>query len=316
MTISGGLDFDPDASQTFRQNFPEAAFIEGDIKGVSTEEVESLINPDATTLFSGCAPCQPFSRQNNNRAGSDPRKALLFEFQRFITHLLPELIVIENVPGLQSDASNGPLPKFLKHLDKLGYQHRVEVLRALDFGVPQSRRRLVVLASRIGEPCLPQPTHGEHRKTVSTVRDHIADLPQLASGQVCPSDSDHAAMRLSPLNVKRIKATPEGGDRRNWDSSLVPNCHRGYSGHSDSYGRMWWDKPASGLTTKCLSYSNGRFGHPTQDRGISLREAACLQTFPRDYSFSGPLTSRARQVGNAVPPLLAQRIGESLISAL
>ncbi|HEX8954895.1 MAG TPA: DNA cytosine methyltransferase, partial [Burkholderiaceae bacterium] len=123
---------------------------------------------------------------------------------------------------------------------------------------------------------------------------------------------DHRAAALSKLNLARIAATPEGGGREHWPRRLLLDCHKGHAGHTDVYGRLAWDKPAAGLTTRCISYSNGRFGHPEQDRAISVREAACLQTFPTDFVFCGSLNSRAKQIGNAVPPLMARSVGQKI----
>nr|WP_082932127.1 DNA cytosine methyltransferase [Gordonia sp. LAM0048] len=316
MHIAAGLDSDPDAAATFRTNFRKSAFIEDDIRRVSIDQIAGLMPTDAVSLFSGCAPCQPFSRQNSHRSATDPRRNLLREFQRFVVALHPHLVVIENVPGMQLQSKAGPLQSFLKTLAQQGYSSSVRVLRALELGVPQERKRLVVIASRIGDPTMPNPSHVATGRRARTVRQSIGNLPPITDGAVHPSDNDHATMRLSDINKLRIQATPEGGDRRDWTDSLVPDCHKLHGGHTDAYGRMWWDRPASGLTTRCVSYSNGRFGHPEQDRAISLREAACLQTFPRTFRFEGSLTSRARQVGNAVPPLMAKKIGLALVETL
>ncbi|MEV4129839.1 DNA cytosine methyltransferase [Nocardia sp. NPDC049707] len=316
MNIVAGIDFDPDSAETFRNNFPGAEFIEADIRKVRVEQVRELM-PDSPTLFAGCAPCQPFSRQNKTTTAQDPRRNLLYEFSRFVRALRPELVVIENVPGLQNPKKGGPLEDFLAALAEDEYVSKVSILRALEFGVPQERKRLVIVASRIGSPELPEATHVANGVPATTVRQFIYDgLPAIGDGEVHAVDPDHAAMRLSEINKTRIRATPEGGDRRNWSKDLVLPCHTEHGGHTDTYGRMWWDRPASGLTTRCISYSNGRFGHPEQHRAISLREAACLQTFPRDFRFSGTLTSKARQVGNAVPPLMARRIGERLAAGV
>jgi DNA (cytosine-5)-methyltransferase 1 len=285
-----------------------------DIREVSVDEVAAMV-PNGVRLFSGCAPCQPFSRQNKFQSSSDPRRTLLHEFQRFVSALRPEFVVIENVPGLQKPMNDGPLDAFLRMLVGLGYQTELAVLRALEFGVPQERRRLVVVASRIGAPMLPRPTHAVTKRPARTVRKAIGHLRPLDDGGIDKFDPDHAAMRLSQANKIRIRATPEGGDRRDWDRTLLSDCHLVHGGHTDAYGRMWWDRPASGLTTRCLSYSNGRFGHPEQDRAISLREAALIQTFPSSFRFEGSLTSKGRQVGNAVPPLMAKRIVQALLKS-
>jgi DNA (cytosine-5)-methyltransferase 1 len=145
------------------------------------------------------------------------------------------------------------------------------------------------------------------------VQDWIGNLPRIRAGETHPDDQDHQAALLSDINLKRIALTPEGGNRESWPQNLWLDCHRDHKGHTDVYGRLSWNKPAAGLTTRCISYSNGRFGHPEQNRAISVREAACLQTFPRHYAFRGNLNSRARQIGNAVPPLMAQRFGEAIL---
>jgi len=157
-------------------------------------------------------------------------------------------------------------------------------------------------------------THGTARRPVATVRDWIDGLPAIAAGCTDSDDPDHRAAALSATNLRRIAATPEGGGREAWPRSLLLDCHRKFEGHSDVYGRLAWDRPAAGLTTRCISYSNGRFGHPNQDRALSVREAACLQTFPRRYRFVGSLESKARQVGNAVPPLMAKAIGKAFLA--
>jgi DNA (cytosine-5)-methyltransferase 1 len=306
-----GIDNDRDAADTYRANFPEAKFLEIDVRQLAASDLKPLL-PTGPLLFAGCAPCQPFSRQNRNKKTTDPRRDLLSEFARILIAIRPEYIIVENVPGLQRVTRSGPLHAFVRRLMRTGYQVSIDVLRALDFGVPQERRRLVVVAALAEEPALPVPTHGPGLLRTATVRDFVRGLPPLASGETDERDPDHVAMALSEMNLKRIRSTPEGGDRRNWPKKLLLECHSQHKGHTDVYGRMSWDKPASGLTTRCISYSNGRFGHPDQDRAISVREAACLQTFPRSFRFSGSPTSKARQIGNAVPPLMAQRIVEAL----
>ncbi|MGE2689074.1 DNA cytosine methyltransferase [Mycolicibacterium pulveris] len=315
LRITGALDHDENATATFKNNFAHVSILQRDIRDVSIDEIEALTAGKGVRLFAGCAPCQPFSPQNKNRSKSDPRRNLLQEFQRFVSALQPELIVVENVPGLQAAKNKGPLGIFLRELARQGYEYDVGVLRALEFGVPQERRRLVVVASRLAIPVLPRPTHVVTRRPPRTVRSTIGHLRPIADGGVDSRDPDHAAMRLSDANKVRIRATPEGGDRRDWNRKLLPDCHLVHGGHTDAYGRMWWDRPASGLTTRCLSYSNGRFGHPEQDRAISLREAALIQTFPPNFRFIGSLTSRGRQVGNAVPPTMARKIARSLLKS-
>lgn len=311
-----GLDIDKDAARTYRSNFPNAAFIEADICVLNTDTLKPwLIDRVDPILFCGCAPCQPFSKQNRQRGESDLRRNLLSEFGRFVEVWLPEYVFIENVPGMQQvKGQKGPLPAFETLLKRLGYTYDIKVLPALWFGVPQTRERLVLLATRGPIIALPTATHGPGMLPFTTVKDWIGDLPVLAAGDIDPTDPSHRAAQLSDLNMARIAATPEGGGRENWPDHLLLECHRNHKGHTDVYGRLAWDKAAAGLTTRCISYSNGRFGHPEQDRAISVREAACLQTFPRSFVFSGNLNSKARQIGNAVPPSMARVIGVTIMA--
>jgi DNA (cytosine-5)-methyltransferase 1 len=317
MEIAFGLDIDPDSGRTFRKNFPEASFLEADIRSLDPSALAPLLRDSSVpVLFCGCAPCQPFSKQNKKRRRGDPRLNLLTEFGRFVRYWKPDYVFVENVPGLQRARNGvaGPFQKFASLLTDAGYSFASGVVPARWFGVPQKRERFVLLASRFGQIDLPQATHGPGRKRppYSTVRDWIGDLPKIPAGVISSDDADHQSAALSPLNLKRISATPEGGGRESWPRHLWLQCHKDHSGHSDVYGRLSWDAPASGLTTRCISYSNGRFGHPEQDRALSAREAACLQTFPRSYQFLGSLESKARQIGNAVPPLMALRIGQQI----
>ncbi len=314
LDISFALDFNLDAATTFKTNFPEATVVNADIKTVIPEQLYSLIKKfDDPILFCGCAPCQPFSQQKQAITEDDPRKNLLSEFGKFVSFWTPDFVLVENVPGIQKMNSSPVFSSFLSLLEKKGYQHSTKILTAGSFGVPQNRRRLVLLAALNSDPGLPEPTYGPKTdRPFSTVKEWISDLPALAAGEQDSHDVDHQAASLSPLNILRIKSTLEGGGRENWDESLWLNCHKSHKGHSDVYGRLSWNRVASAMTTRCVSYSNGRFGHPDQDRAISLREAACLQTFPRDFQFFGKFHSKARQVGNAVPPLMAKAIGEHI----
>jgi DNA (cytosine-5)-methyltransferase 1 len=312
-----GIDVDPDAAKTYQRNFPAAAFVRRDIRRLTIRHVAPHVRNGKTRamLFGACAPCQPFSKQRHSRRWKDGRKELLSEFNRFVRAFRPEYVFIENVPGLQTvDDAHGPFAKFLKLLTKLGYWHSHKVIYACHYGVPQRRRRLVLIASRLGPISFPKPTHGPNAKSkgLPTVWNAIAHLPPLKAGQSHPDIPNHRAANLSELNLKRIKATKSGGTRTRWPSRLVLTCHEKHSGHTDVYGRMAKNLPAAALTTRCISLSNGRFGHPTQHRAISVREAACLQTFPMSFEFFGSLTSMSRQVGNAVPVAMARVFGNAI----
>ena len=238
-------------------------------------------------------------------------------FKQLVEIYLPELVFVENVPGVQKvNAEEGPFGEFVETLKSRNYRVVYDILASQDYGVPQMRRRLVLIASRLGPLALPPKTHGPGtaHPAYSTVRQWIGDLPPIRAGETHATVPNHRAMVLSPLNLERIRAIPEGGDRRSWPVRLRLRCHsEGYNGHTDVYGRMHWGAPASGLTTRCISLSNGRFGHPEQDRAISVREAACLQTFPLDFLFYGSLAAMARQVGNAVPVEMAKVFGEAFV---
>ena len=316
MDVVFALDSDPDAAATFKRNFPEARFVNDKIQNVAVQEIGEDVAGcgDNPILFCGCAPCQPFSKHNREGNPGDRRVSLLLEFGRFVAHYRPDYVFVENVPGLQEVADRfGPLSEFLQLLGSLGYDYKCDVVNANDYGVPQMRRRLVLVASPFeGIHFPPVKTHGpgSHR-AYSTVRDNIRDLPPIAAGETHPEVPNHQCAGLSSLNLQRIRNTPVGGGRKDWPDELKLECHtNGHDGHTDVYGRMKWDGLAPVLTTRCISLSNGRFGHPEQDRAISVREAASLQTFPTDFVFEGKLNSAARQVGNAVPVLLARHFGE------
>lgn len=311
-----GLDIDPEASKTYRANFAEADFLECDIASVDPAEIARRVGTGAGPLLvSACAPCQPYSTFSA-RGPLDPRRSLLLRLLPILVHLQPDYVLIENVPGLKSErARAGTFNRFCKALRGLGFDVTSGVVDCQTYGVPQRRRRLVVMASRHGRVSIPEPTHGSSAGLlpVSTVGEWIGDLPPISAGESHPTVPNHQASVLTEINLRRIRATPEGGGRADWPAELRLVCHKDHEGHSDVYGRMRANAPAPVLTTKCTSLSNGRFGHPIQDRPISVREAACLQTFPRDFIFVGGIKSATRQVGNAVPVLLSQRLGEAFV---
>ena len=318
MEIVGAIDNDIDSVNTFAKNFSGAVTICEDIQLLALDKLDHLVKDPDSTLFSGCAPCQPFSQQRTMRPDFDPRKLLLLRFADFIRRYLPAFVLVENVPGIQkvSREDDGPFGTFLDILDELGYNVWFDVVNSLDYGVPQRRRRLVLIASRHGCVSMPRKTHAQDLLPYTTVRDCIGDLSPLRAGQTDLVDLDHQAAALSRINLERISITPEGGGMESWPEEYQLNSRKKYKGHTDVYGRLSWDAPASVMTTRCTSLSNGRFGHPEQDRAISIREAALLQTFPMDFCFSGSFMSRSRQVGNAVPPMLAEVIGRAILDSL
>lgn len=320
LDIRLGIDIDPDAQRTFETNFPEAVFLRRDIFTLRLDTIAPYMvpAPDVIRLFSCCAPCQPFSRQNKNRESRVAEAGLLYEFAAFVEYYRPELIFLENVPGIQTlDDKVGPFSDFLALLEHLKYYVDHGVAESRTYGVPQQRRRLILVASRLGPISLPAATHGPGTAHLaySTVQDWIGGFPPIAAGETHCDIPNHRAARLSERNLQRIRATPPGGGRFNWPEELRLDCHIGeYTGHTDVYGRMHWNRPASGLTTRCISLSNGRFGHPEQDRAISVREAASIQTFAEDFVFCGSLNSMARQIGNAVPVSVARVFGDMFMA--
>ena len=328
LDIAFALDIDPDAKRTFMKNFPGTSFFDKSIAKLEAVDLKEVLgkHTESYKLFCGCAPCQPFTKQNTKSPKRDTRKSLLSQFGRVIERHLPDFVFVENVPGLQKVPSyrRGPFPAFETLLGELDYHVTYGVIAAQDYGTPQLRRRFVLLASRHGKIGMPDPTHGESQENpYKTVYDAIVDLPPILSGEDFNGKGilNHRAAALSELNLKRIMETDhDGGGRVDWPKELWPECYlrkdeagNTHSGHTDCYGRLWWDRPATGLTTRCISYSNGRFGHPEQDRAISVREAARLQGFDDDFEFTGNLNSMAKQIGNAVPVDLAHAMGSHFI---
>ena len=217
---------------------------------------------------------------------------------------------VENVPGLDTK-SGSPIVKFKSFLSEQGYVFDDGVVNAKYFGVPQNRRRYVLLATRIEDSISLPKEDKENIKTVADAIGNLKEFPAIGAGHKDSTDFMHTSAGLSELNLKRIKQTEtNGGDRRAWPKELQPACYENHEGHYDVYGRMYWDKPSPAITTRFVSYSNGRYGHPEQDRAISIREGAVLQSFPLDYKFhSDSQVTISKMIGNAVPPELAKRVG-------
>ena len=314
--VVAGIDNDDRCRSTYQYNNPQTAFLHSDIKAIDRNSLplKGLSGRREEVLFAGCAPCQPFSQhRKGSRKGRDA--TLLKEFGRLVEDVLPDYVLIENVPGIARVPGFSTFRRFLQMLNTHGYQYSYDVLDAKSYGVPQNRRRLVLLANRDRKPSLPDPTHGGQFHPVRTVREAIAHLPAIGPGERHPEIFNHVAASMTALNRERLHKTPHnGGDRRSWPEHLRLNCHIGHDkGHTDVYGRMSWDSPAPALTGRCHSISNGRYGHPKQDRAISLREAAALQSFPDDYRFFGSSKAIAMQIGNAVPVRLAEQLGRHIM---
>lgn len=312
ITVKAGYDIDPACRYPYEAN-NGAKFELKSIAEVSGDELAQWYSPDAIRLLAGCAPCQPFSSLANTVAEKDEVKwGLLGEFARLISELKPELVTMENVPRVTNHA---PYREFIATLAAQGYSLDTRRVRCADFGIPQERRRFVLVASRLGAINLPAPSGDP-----VTVRSAIGDLPKIEAGGADPQDPLHKARSLNALNLARIQASRPGGTWHDWPEELRSPCHRQKSGASyqSVYARMLWDRPAPTITTQCYNFGTGRFGHPDQDRAISLREAAILQSFPRDYLFVAPgeevkFNSVGRMIGNAVPPRLGLLVGETFI---
>lgn len=314
--VVAGIDVDEACRYPFEAN-NAAQFINQDVSRITPKRLNELFGGAEIKILAGCAPCQPFSTyaQRYDVIGS-PRWGLLYQFGRLVKGTRPDLVTMENVPSVTKHAV---FDDFVEALQKMGYHVHEEFVDCSQYGLPQKRRRMVLLASRLGPIELATPKLGH----VTTVRKAIGRLKPIAPGETHPNDPLHVASKLSELNLERIRASHPGGTWRDWPEHLVAECHRRETGHTypGVYGRMVWDEPAPTLTTQFYGFGNGRFGHPEQDRAISLREGAILQGFPKNYSFvprGAPIHFKAlgRMIGNAVPVTLGEVIGQSISSHL
>lgn len=311
--VNAGLDIDGSCRYAYEKNC-QATFIEGDIREFSYSQISKYFSGTNYRVLVGCAPCQPFSSLTSTKKlhESDSKWNLINEFLRIILEGNPEIVSMENVPQLM----NKPIyNKFKRALTGAGYHVSDAIVSCAQFGVPQSRRRLVMLASLLGRIDMPEPESIQP----GTVRQTIENLTSLEHGQASKTDLLHVCSQLEPINQKRIRASKPGGSWQDWPAVLLPNCYKKASGlsYGSVYGRMQWDALAPTLTTQFYRYGTGRFGHPEQDRALSLREGALLQTFPEHYQFLPPgektsFASIGRHIGNAVPPSLAAAIGRAI----
>ena len=312
--VNAGVDSDPACRYPYEHN-NGCKFVEKDIRQLTGAEVAGFFPDGDVKILVGCAPCQPFSTYTHgHESPSDSKWSLPRDFARIVREVRPEIVSMENVPRL---ARHHVYAEFLECLTALSYHVTTHVVRCADYGVPQTRKRLVLFASTCGQVRLVPPTHEAEAHV--TVRDAIGDLDAIPAGGSSSPDRLHRAKNLTERNLERIKAATPGGTWRDWDKSLVARCHRKSSctTYVSVYGRMEWDKPAPTITTQCCGFGNGRFGHPEQDRAISLREAALLQTFPADYEFVPPdgvpfFHRTGRLIGNAVPVAVARAIARSI----
>lgn len=315
LDVVAGYDIDSDCKYAYESN-NASEFIEKSIIDVTGEEISEKLSGADVKILIGCAPCQPFSTYSYKN--QDPKKIdLLLEFARLIEEVKPDIVSMENVPRLAEFKDDSVFGKFLEILKANDYEVAYKIVNCPEYGIPQHRKRLVLLASRFGKIELIPETHKE--ENFVTVQDTIGKMPHLKSGESLPTDSMHKAAKLSDLNMKRIRQSKPGGTWKDWDEDLKLKCHLKSSGETyvSVYGRMSWDKPAPTMTTHCIGIGNGRFGHPEQDRAITLREAALIQTFPRRYKLvkkGKPFRVKriSTQIGNAVPVKLGRVIAKSI----
>lgn len=312
--VVAGVDFDEACEHPYTANHEGVAFHKYDVAQLRGTHIKRWFGDGAIRVLAGCAPCQPFSTysQRYDTVGTE-RWAMLYHFARLVEEVRPDIVTTENVPSL---TQHQVFHDFLATLKRLSYEVWYDIIDCADYGLPQRRRRMVLLASLHGPIRLHKPAL-LRRKTVA---DALQGLPVLRHGRTDKSDRLHTASRLSPLNLERIRASKPGGSWRDWPAHLVTKCHRKPAGKSypSVYGRMRWNEPAPTLTTQFYGFGSGRFGHPSQARALSLREGALLQGFPRNYSFvpeNQPIRFKVlgRLIGNAVPVDLGRVIGESIL---
>ena len=317
--VVAGLDADKSCRYAYEKNNPDATFIEKKIEDVEAAELKQWYPKEHIKILIGCAPCQPFSAYNKSKQNKDDKWKLLSNFSNLISKIEPDIVSMENVPTLTTFRNGKIYRRFVKRLKKDYIVTEYPRVSCLSYGVPQDRKRLVLFASKpkYGKVELLDPTHTPDK--YKRVGDVIWGLGPLEAGKTSWNDPYHKAAGLSELNLRRIKASKQGGTWRDWPDELVAQCHKQESGNSYSsiYGRMIWRAPAPTITTQCCGFGNGRFGHPKQNRAISLREAARIQTFPDDYEFVHPgephsITIISRFIGNTVPVELAQVIARNI----
>lgn len=340
-TVVAGSDIDAAAGETYTATHPDAEFILGPIQDLSIERLceASGLQPGELDVLLGGPPCQAYSVYNHQRGMHDDRANLFRQYLRIVEGMKPKWVVIENVTGITSIDGGAVVETIKEELGKFGYNVDQRIFRTEEFGVPQERRRIVFIGNRVGAPVVfPQPTHGPGLLPFTTIWDAIGDLPPLENGESPEVTSyahppkgefqkyvragtrnavyNHSASRLSQTNMARMKYIPIGGSWRDIPHDLLPEGMKRAkrSDHTKRYGRMDPKGLSCTVLTKCDVHW-GAYIHPHQDRSITVREAARLQSFPDSFVFQGSRTEQYVQVGNAVPPLFGRRIGEALLLA-
>ncbi|KPU89991.1 hypothetical protein APR50_40380 [Variovorax paradoxus] len=318
--VVAGFDTDRHCKHAYETNNEGAKFHCRDVSSVTGAELNRIWGAAKVRLLAGCAPCQPFStaaHSKRNEFKPDPRYPLLEHFARLVRTCRPELVTMENVPSVQQHT---PFLEFTGTLADLGYHVWYSNVPCAEFGVPQNRNRLVLMASRLG--AAPQLVRPKNPNKVS-VSDAIDGLAELPAGGRDKKDRIHFARNLTPLNLRRIQHSTPGGTWEDWPVELRSACHTKATGATfrSVYSRMRADEPSPTMTTQFYNFGTGRFGHPHQDRTITPREAALLQSFPKDYEFVAPddelhFNKLGRMIGNAVPPKLGEAIGSAFLGHL
>jgi DNA (cytosine-5)-methyltransferase 1 len=317
-----GIDIDKTCKETYEKNNKGVKFLEADISELSKDKLKKdykISKNDDDLIFIGCSPCQYYTNLKTDKTKSESSRMLLEDFREFVDYYKPGYIFVENVPGIEKK-DESPLKEFKKYLAKNGYVFADKVINAKYLGVPQNRRRYILVATRVKES-IALPEENKNKDEFVTLREAIGNtekFPVVEAGHTDESDFQHSVAALSDLNLKRLKKTPkDGGTRLSWadNKELQLECYKEHDGHTDVYGRMTWDKPSPAITTKFRYTSTGRYSHPEQNRAISLREGATLQSFPLGYVFHSKSQNEiARMIGNAVPPLLAEKVAEVIIN--
>lgn len=318
--ILAGIDFELQCQATYEANIKDAEFINKDVFKLKEEWLENKLNlkkEDNDLVFIGCSPCQYWSIINTDKKKSEKSKSLLVEFKRFVKYFNPGYVVVENVPGVLRKKNESGLNQFIEWLKKNKYIVHFDIHNTNNYGVPQNRKRFTLIANRVTNVELkPRPKKGK----IPVVKDYIGEengFPKINAGHHDETDFKHSVPNITDLTLRRLKKVKkDGGNRLGFskDSELQLDCFIGRDkSFQDTFGRLWWDKPSPTITTKFFSVSNGRFVHPEENRALSLREGAVLQSFPKSFKLKGDsMQSNARIIGNAVPPEYAKRIGLSI----
>lgn len=328
--VAAGVESDSIAARTYRNNYPDSVLLEKDIREVSVNEIIEAAGGKPISLLAGCAPCQGFCSLTAKLRREDPRNELLLVMGKIIEGIRPKSVLMENVPGLAIRGKH-IFNDFLRILNRLGYLYNWRIEQMADFGVPQSRRRLVLLAGNGFLVPFPETTHARVPKSNSglhrwiTVRDAIGKRERPVTFGIAMRTGGpqaygwHVVRDLQPQTKKRLKAAKPGATWLSVDDSIRPQCHRkGYAGFTNVYGRMSWNTVAPTITSGCTTPCKGRFGHPDRRRyTISVREAALLQTFPKDYRFvTNEMDAVCGLIGNAVPPAYANAVGRTVLATI